>query len=99
MKNSKPSSKKNSPKKPTKAPPSKISKTDYDKMTNSGYMFADRQMNTDAVRANQRANMYMTPSGGLAGFRTNPNKPPRPTNPNAAYRMNSEASKKKKKGK
>ena len=76
------SAKKASAKKATKAPPSKISQAEYDKMINSGYMFADRQMNIDAVQANRRANMYMTPGMGLAGRRTAKGPPPRPLNPN-----------------
>ena len=86
--------KKTSTKKPTKAPPSKISQAEYDKMTSSGYMFAARELNSDAVRANKRANMYMTPGMGLGGRRTAKGPPPRPMNPNATYRMNPKKGKK-----
>jgi hypothetical protein len=69
-------------KKAAKGRASEISRAEYDKMMNSGYMFAAREMNSDAVRANQRANMYMTPGMGLGGRRTAKGPPPRPLNPN-----------------
>ena len=69
-------------KKATKAPPSKISQAEYDKMLNSGYMFAARELNEDAVRANRIANM-MAPGFGLTGKgRVAKGPPPRPLNPN-----------------
>jgi len=77
-----------SKKKPTKKTTSntgrvsQISAAEYNKMLNSGYMFSAREMNADAVRANQFANMYMTPGFGLAGRRTAKGRPPRPHNPN-----------------
>ena len=75
--------KKSQTRKPASGSLSKISQSEYNKLRSGGWLFADREMNAAAVRANQRANMYMTPGMGFGGRRTAKGPPPRPMNPNA----------------
>ena len=74
--------KKSDSKKPPSKGASSISRAEYERMLNSGWTFAAREMNPAAVRANQRANMYMAPGSGISGKGRVVSKPPRPMNPN-----------------